>query len=178
MTAQNFHEKLTERWGALPPALLAPYDFATDAEARKARADFERDLRFGWDIRAWARLAAAQGKAPVHAYYFRRKPPYPDGSVQQAWGAGHFVELWYMFDHLDQQPWPWTEADRRLADVMADYWAAFARDGDPNGDGRPIWPAFMAAEERVLILDETIEPGGLQNNAALDVFDGVYESIR
>lgn len=178
VTAQNFHEQLTARWGALPPALLAPYAFTADAEAREARADFERDLRFGWDIRAWARLAASNGQAPVHAYYFSRRPPYPEGSVQQAWRAGHFVELWYMFDHLDQQPWPWTEADRTLADAMAGYWAAFATDGDPNGDGRPIWPAFAAGEERVLMLDETIEPGVLPNNVALDVFDGVYESIR
>ncbi|MDK2748903.1 MAG: carboxylesterase family protein [Brevundimonas sp.] len=178
VTAQNFDEQLTARWGALPPALLEPYDFATDAEAREARADFERDLRFGWDIRAWARLAAAHGHAPVHAYYFSRRPPYPEGSVQQAWGAGHFVELWYMFDHLDQQPWPWTEADRRLADAMAGYWAAFARDGDPNDDGRPIWPKLVAAEERVLLLGEDIKSGVLPNNAALDVFDTVYESIR
>ena len=178
VTALNFHEQLTARWGALPPALLEPYAFATDAEAREARADFERDLRFGWDIRAWARLAASHGQAPVHAYYFSRRPPYLEGSVQQAWGAGHFAELWYMFDHLDQQPWPWTEADRRLADAMAGYWAAFARGGDPNGGGRPDWPAFVAAEEGVLMLDEDIEPGVLPNNAALDVFDGVYESIR
>lgn len=178
VTAQNFHEQLTARWGALPPALLAPYAFANDAEAREARADFERDLRFGWDSRAWARLAAAHGQAPVHAYYFRRRPPYPEGSVQQAWGAAHFVELWYMFDHLDEQPWPWTEGDRRLADAMAGYWAAFARDGDPNGDGRPVWAAFLAGEERVLVLDEEIDAGVLPNNAALDVFDEVYESIR
>ncbi|MDY6924246.1 MAG: carboxylesterase family protein [Pseudomonadota bacterium] len=178
VSAQNFQEHLTARWGALPPALLGPYPFATDAEAREARANFERDLRFGWDIRAWARLAAAHGQAPVHAYYFSRRPPYPEGSVQEAWGAGHFAELWYMFDHLDQQPWPWTEADRKLADAMSDYWVAFARDGDPNGHGRPIWPAFEAAEERVLLLDEDVEPGVLPNNAALDVFDAVYEAIR
>jgi para-nitrobenzyl esterase len=178
VTAQNFHEQLTARWGALPPALLAPYTFATDAEAREARADFERDLRFGWDIRAWARLAATHGKAPVHAYYFRQRPPYSEGSVQQAWGAGHFVELWYMFDHLDQQPWPWSEADRRLADAMAGYWAAFARDGDPNGNGRPIWPKFVAAEETVLLLGEDIKSEALANNATLDVFDTVYGSIR
>lgn len=178
VTAQNFHRQLTARWGALPPALLAPYHFTTDAEARQARTDFERDLRFGWDSRAWARLAAAHGEAPVHAYYFRQQPPYPKGSVQAAWGAGHFVELWYMFDHLDQQPWPWAETDRRLADTMADYWVAFTREGDPNGGGRPVWPAFVAADERVLMLGQPVEPGALPNNAALDVFDRVYERLR
>lgn len=83
-----------------------------------------------------------------------------------------------MFDHLDQQHWPWTEADRRLADNMAAYWAAFARQGDPNGAGRPAWPAFEIGDEQVLVLDEVVRPGALPNNAALDVFDAVYDAIR
>jgi para-nitrobenzyl esterase len=178
VTAANFTESLTNRWGALPPPLLAPYPFTTDAEARTARADFERDLRFGWDIRAWARLQAAHGVSPVHAYYFAHRPPYAEGAVQQHWGAGHFAELWYMFDHLDQQPWSWTEADRTLADAMAGYWVAFARDGDPNGAGRPAWPEFVTADERVLVFDQGIETRELPNNAALDAFDAVYGSLR
>lgn len=151
---------------------------ATDAEARTARADFERDLRFGWDIRAWARLAAAHGQSPVHAYYFARRPPYAEGSIQQDWGASHFAELWYMFNHLDQQPRAWTKDDRRLADVMAAYWAAFARQGYPNDAGRPAWPVFEVGDEQVLVLDEAVGPGTLPNNAALDVFDTVYDAIR
>jgi para-nitrobenzyl esterase len=83
-----------------------------------------------------------------------------------------------MFDHLDQQPWGWAQADRRLADDMSDYWVAFATHGDPNGARRPIWPAFEVDEEQVLMLDETVRSGTLPNNAALDVFDMVYEAIR
>lgn len=177
VTAANFTEKLTARWGQLPPPLLAPYPFTTDEQARTARADFERDLRFGWDIRAWARLQAAHGRQPVHAYYFSRNPPYAEGSVQQHWRAGHFVELWYMFDHLDQQPWAWSDQDRATSDAMADYWVAFARAGNPDGEGRPEWPAFTAADEQVLAIGDRIEVGRLPNNGALDVFDAVYASL-
>ena len=56
--ASSFAEDLSRAWGPLPPPLLAAYPFTTDAEARKARADLERDLRFGWDMWAWARLQA------------------------------------------------------------------------------------------------------------------------
>lgn len=178
VTAANFSDTLSRRWGALPPPLLEPYRFATDNEARTALADFERDLRFAWDIRAWARLAARHGSAPVHVYYFNRRPPYAEGSIQQAWGAGHFAELWYMFDHLDQQAWAWTGADRALADAMADYWTAFARTGNPNGEGRPDWPTFDASDEKVLMLGETVKPGSLPNNTALDAFEAVYQSLR
>jgi hypothetical protein len=43
------------------------------------------------------------------------QPPFPAGSVYAGWGASHFAELWYVFDHLDQSPWNWTAADRKLA---------------------------------------------------------------
>jgi para-nitrobenzyl esterase len=54
------------------------------------------------------------------------------GSVYAGWGASHFAELWYVFDHLDQSPWNWTVADRKLADTMSSCWVNLARSGDPN----------------------------------------------
>lgn len=90
VTAGNFEQALAARWGRLPPALLEPYPFATDEEARTARADFERDLRFGWDIRAWAQLQAAHGRSPVHVYHFSRLPPWPAGSIRQDLARGPF----------------------------------------------------------------------------------------
>ena len=31
-----------------------------------------------------------------------------------------------------------TKGHKRDVDAMTGYWAAFARDGDPNGSGRPV----------------------------------------
>ena len=137
--AAAFGADIAKRWGALPPQLLSPYPHATDAEAVKSRLGFERDLRFGWDIWAWARLQAASGKA-VFYYHFTHHPPFPAGSVYAGWGPSHYAELWYTFDHLDQAPWAWTAADRRLAKAMSGYWANFARSGDPNGRGYCVAP--------------------------------------
>lgn len=178
VTAANFNETLSARWGELPAPLIAAYPFRTDEEARLARLNFERDLRFGWDVRTWAGLQAAHGRSPVFAYYFARKPPAASGSVQESWGASHFAELGYMFGHLSLENWAWTAGDQTLSDAMVNYWIRFARNGDPNGDDAQAWPAFTTDHPQVQILNEDIRSGVLPETEGLDVFDAVYQSIR
>ncbi len=178
VTAANFAEKLAARWGRLPPPLLAPYAFTNDAEAKTARLDFERDLRFGWDIRTWARLQAEHGRSPVYLYRFERRPPWPAGSVRADWGASHFADLWYMFDHLDSADGDWTASDRTLADRMAEAWVAFAATGDPNGGSARDWTPFTLADPKAMRLGETPAMGDLLEEPNFRAFDAVYDSLR
>jgi para-nitrobenzyl esterase len=178
VTAVNFSAGIAKRWGALPPQLLEAYPHATDAEARQARLDFERDLRFGWDDWAWARLESMRGRNAVYYYRFAHSPPFPAGTVYDGWGASHFSELWYTFDHLGQEPWAWSAADRKLADEMSRYWVNFARTGNPNGAGLPEWPTFTPADGRTLILDEPTSAGPIPELKSLQVFDAVYSQVR
>ena len=64
VTAATFDSDIARSFGPLPPPLVAAYPHATDVEARQARLDLERDLRFGWDMWAWARLQAGTGHKP------------------------------------------------------------------------------------------------------------------
>ncbi len=116
-------------------------------------------------------------RASSNCYSFRQKPPFPECSSYAGWGASHFAELWYVFDHLDQDPWKWTEADRKLAGEMSSYWVNFARSGDPNRSGLPTWPAFTKAENKVQYLGEPISVGGVANVDSLKVFDAVYSAV-
>ena len=177
-TAATFPSDLEHSVGQLPPTLVAAYPHATDEEARQSQLGLERDLRFGWDMWAWARLQAATGQHPVFYYSFREQPPFPAGSVYEGWGASHYAELWYVFDHLDQSPWNWTAGDRRLAGEMSSYWVNFAKSGDPNGPGVPPWPAFTNAESKVQYLADPITVGGVANISGLTVFDSVYTVVR
>jgi para-nitrobenzyl esterase len=72
--AATFDSDLEKSFGQLPPALAAAYPHATDKEAQQARLDLERDLRFSWDMWAWARLQTTTGKSPVYYYSFRQQP--------------------------------------------------------------------------------------------------------
>jgi para-nitrobenzyl esterase len=68
VTAATFDSDLERSVGQLPPALVAAYPHATDEVAGQAQLGLERDLRFGWDMWAWARLQAGTGKSPVFYY--------------------------------------------------------------------------------------------------------------
>jgi len=177
-TAATFDSDLEHSVGQLPPALIAAYPHATDEEARQAQLGLERDLRFGWDMWAWARLQAGTGQSPVFYYSFRQQPPFPASSVYAGWGASHFAELWYVFDHLNQSPWNWTAADRLLAEEMSGYWVNFAKSGNPNGPGLPSWPAFTNPESKVEYFADPITVGGVANLTSLSVFDAVYTAVR
>jgi para-nitrobenzyl esterase len=177
-TAASFDADIENSFGPLPAPILAAYPHGTDAAAPQARLDLERDLRFGWDMWTWARLQAATGHAPVYYYYFAHRPAFPANSIYAGWGASHYAELWYVFDHLDQSPWRWSKADRELAREMSAYWSNFVISGNPNGRGLPIWPAFTRANPQLQYLDHPIGVSGVANIKSLEGFDAVYDAVR
>jgi para-nitrobenzyl esterase len=178
VTADRFEEDIARAWGPLPERLLSGYPRQSDLEAAKSRSDFERDLRFGWNIWKWSNLHVESGRGPVYAYYFMRRPPFPAASVYARWGAAHFAELWYMTDHLEQEAWAWSPEDHTLADRMSGYWVNFVRSGNPNDPTLPVWPTYDKSRSLVLYLDAKIKASPAPNVEQLSIFDEVYEHLR
>jgi para-nitrobenzyl esterase len=178
VTAAGFADDLVKTFGPLPPAITAAYPHKTDDEAKQARLNLERDLRFGWDMWAWARLQALHGHHPVYYYAFEQQPPFPRDSPYAHWGASHYAELWYVFGHLQQASWPWRSSDRKLADEMVDYWTNFVKSGDPNGKGLPNWPPFDARAQRVMHLGTPTATGTVMNLPSLEAMDAIYSEVR
>ena len=44
--------------------------------------------------------------------------------------------------------------DRALSEAMIDYWAAFARTGTPQAEGRPSWPRFEPGQNAIMTFDK------------------------
>ena len=166
----TFAADIEHSFGPLPPPIIAAYPHTTDVQARQSRLDFERDLRFGWDMWAWARLQAKTGHSAVYYYSFTQQPP--------GWGASHFAELWYVFDHLDLAPWKPSASDHQLATAMSDYWVNFVKTGNPNGNGLPRWRPFVGDTGPAQDLGQTIASVSLSGLERLKVFDEVYSSLR
>ena len=94
---------------------------------------------------------AAQGKAPAYYYLFSYRTPVLDGRP----GAFHSAEIAFVFDNLERcsnltggDP----DADV-LASQMRQAWINFARNGNPNHNGLPHWPAFTPGKGETMIFD-------------------------
>jgi len=129
---------------------------------------FEGNMRFGWNMLAWADLHARHTSGNTFLYHFEHTPP---GEM----GARHGVEMAYVFGHSNPA---WTDADHRVANLMASYWANFAKTGNPNGEGFPAWPTFTPASEQALLIGDETRAGALPNRSDLAAIDRIYGAAR
>ena len=95
------------------------------------------------------RLGDALAKAaPVYAYEFDdRNAPAPEPLRRAPFpvGASHSLDLRYLFDVGGAAPF--DAAQRRLADQMVGYWAAFVSTGVPGFAGAPDWPELAQGSD-------------------------------
>jgi len=172
-TQQEYLAQTHERFGDLADGYLKLHPAASDAEAETSRLAGVRD-EMGWHMRVWARMQTKIGNH-AYLYYFSRVPPTAPG--QPSRGATHTAEIRYMFNNLDDRT-PWTDVDRKLADMMSTYWVNFAATGDPNGKGLPAWPPYDGQHQQPMVLGDQSGVGpGIEGNV-LAFFDQFYQRQR
>ncbi len=165
---EGYRAWVASRFGTLADEFYQVYR-ARIEELPRTYLDAQRDLSFGVEMRRWARLAAA-GESKVYLYYFTHAPPIRNRAF---YGAHHGAEIVYAFDNLGRVGSEFEAAEFELAETMSGYWTSFAAGGNPNGAGRPLWPAYDREAEAYLEIGDVIRMGERLLDEKLDFMERV-----
>ncbi len=173
-TAEALQRQARQRYGDMADEFLSLYPAPTDEQARAAvnesSWDAERATMYLWAI---ARGKTAKTKA--YTYFWDHTLPGPEAD---RYGAFHTSEVPYAMNTLYMSDRPFTEVDRKIADIMSSYWANFIRTGDPNGKGLPHWPAASEQPGTTMEVGDKNAPIPVAAKPALAFFEKFYAKPR
>ncbi|HTE39431.1 MAG TPA: carboxylesterase family protein [Steroidobacteraceae bacterium] len=123
---------------------LNAFDPDKTGDAARTVARLVTDQTISEPDRELARLHAKSGQ-PTYVYHFSYVP-----AAQRAtsFGLAHGGEITYVFNTPMRTTF--DDEGKAVAAAANNYWAAFAKHGDPSNAGGVAWPKFDAADEAVL----------------------------
>ena len=115
---------------------------------------FNTDKVWAEPARFAAQSVAAKGD-PAYIFLFSYVPAAMKERMR--FGPGHGTDISFVFDNL-RVPEGGTAnpEDKEVARIMNGYWVNFAKTGNPNGDGLPIWPLYNPKTNEIL----DVQPDG------------------
>jgi para-nitrobenzyl esterase len=155
VNSSSSKDELFSMFGKLEGEAKAAYDADGNKEFAEVITKFNTDWVWAEPARFAARAFVDNGE-PAFIYNFGYVPAYMQERMQ--YGAGHGSEVAYVFNNLNAR-WGASEAtpeDKKVAQILTTYWANFAKTGDPNGEGLPLWPEYNTQNEEILY----IQPDG------------------
>jgi para-nitrobenzyl esterase len=164
-TAESFKKEAEKKYGTLAADFLKAFPSATDEETKSSNK-LVAVLSFGWQNYNWVKMQSETGKGKSYLYYFKHVPP-----GEPNYGAFHSAEFGYVLKTLKLWNRPFTQVDWDLTEKMSSYWVNFAKNGDPNGEGLPEWPAFDKNSPKIIVFGDKPESFPLIYKEQLEFFD-------
>mgnify|MGYP001309787089 CR=1 FL=1 len=159
-----FASKLQNFYGRRADQVLNMYPGESAKDLRRAAVQFITD---SWFVQPARQLLEGMSQVPSATYQYEFAQNNRDNP---SWGAPHAAELKYVFNtHLDS-------VDDSLAALMVDLWVQFARTGNPNREGLPVWPVYDAERSFLRIADNT-SLGKDLNMQTCDALDTATEGM-
>jgi para-nitrobenzyl esterase len=169
-------EELFSTFGELEDEVKAAFDPDGSKEFAEVITKFNTDWVWGEPARMTARTFIDSGEQ-VFVYHFGYVPARMRERAR--YGAGHGSEVSYVFNMLNARRGA-TEAtpeDEKLAQIMNGYWTNFAKTGNPNGEGLPVWPLYNTRKEEILDIELDGKTVGKSDprKARLDVIEKAFK---
>ena len=97
-----------------------------------------------------AQRRAEQDGAPTYVYYVNWPSPLDGGK----WKAPHMIDIPLVFDNVAHSHYTaGAAAAQPLAGAMSEALVSFARTGNPNAPGLPVWPSYELRKRPAMIFD-------------------------
>ncbi|MBL7784122.1 MAG: carboxylesterase family protein [Saprospiraceae bacterium] len=192
MEEKAFMEKVKKEYPADYEEVLKLYPHGSAREVEVSATQLASDRFISYSTWKWFDLHRKNSIQPVYRYlYSKLRPPLVDNSLAsgmaggttkkdpnapkppEAVGAPHACEIEYCMGNLRLvKDYAWTEDDHKVSDTMLRFFANFIKNGNPNGDGLPEWPAAQPKDDAppVMILNT-------ESKAEKAVMDGRYRFL-
>jgi para-nitrobenzyl esterase len=152
------------RFGAMAKEYLSLYPATTDEEASMQVEQGARDS-YRASLLLWSKLRQKNFK--TYIYYFNHGLP---GDRKEKFGAGAGAEIPYVMNSLSKTKRAYKQQDYDIAEMMSSYWANFAKTGDPNGKGLPVWSAVSPDGKIIMQLGDNTGKIPVATDARLDFY--------
>jgi para-nitrobenzyl esterase len=166
-TSETFRNWVRRTFAPIADDVIALYPIPGPADVKDAYIRAGTELEVTAPAR-WTAQAMYGGKNKTYLYEVTYAYPSPGG---QQLGAFHGIELVLMYDRARVPRDPTGDA---LAEALRDYWAQFARTGNPNAPGLSAWPPYDSASAPYLELGARIEPGTGRHQQAFALIQRLY----
>ena len=155
----------------------AVYPGSTAEERLFSMRDFVRDVGFGWPAYAWATQQKKTGKSPVYSAYLAQKSDTTVYAKGNRRGAAHADDMMYLTGAFDKVAKKYPQ-EKKVSDLMQQYWVNFAKTMNPNGEGLPNWPEFENGKPTVMQFNNGASLIETPNQARIKLIDGFMQYVR
>jgi para-nitrobenzyl esterase len=177
VSAEQYEQQFKQLPGQWADSAKAVYPGTTDEERLFSMRDFVRDVGFGWPSYAWATLQKQTGKSPVYMAYLAQKSDTTVYAKGNRRGAAHADDMMYLKGAFDNVAEKYPQ-EKKVSDLMQQYWVNFAKTMNPEGEGLPRWPVFEDGKPTVMQFNNGASLIETPNQKRIHLIDGFMKSVR